>query len=65
LYYRFKLVTGEEKKGKKSDISFTEWREEVPLSQNSEAEKIDAVTKLRAANPDAAISIERSQSKPK
>jgi hypothetical protein len=61
MFYRFKLVIGE---GDSAETSFTSWREEQPLSTQAEADKIDEINKLRAANPDAAISIQRSQVKP-
>jgi hypothetical protein len=61
MFYRFKVVTSE---GDSAETSFTSWREEQPLSTQAEADKVDEINKLRAANPDAAISIERSQVKP-
>jgi hypothetical protein len=62
MFYRFRIETPTD--NDKPEVSFTEWREEHPLSNAAEAEKINVVNQLRAANLDAAISIERSQSKP-
>jgi hypothetical protein len=56
MYYRFKVVNGEDNS---AETTFTQWREE-----QSEADKVSEVNQLRAANPDGAISIERSQGKP-
>jgi len=57
MFYRFKVADGD-------DVTFTAWREESPLNQQAEADKVKAVNELRAANPEATISIERSQRTP-
>lgn len=58
MWHRFKVEDGDE-------VSFTEWTEaKHALDAGAQRERIDAVTKLRAANPDAAISMEKSQTKP-
>jgi hypothetical protein len=43
MHYRFKVVTGE---GDSAEVAFTQWREE-----QTEADKILEINKLRAANP--------------
>ena len=57
MYYRFKVADGDA-------VTFTAWTEEPDDVANSNAQRIATVSKIRAAQPESAITTERSQIKP-